>query len=220
MDRAAALAARSTPHSVTTDMKSRSSLALAALFGCLASPLSAQVSGPAATGANGQPLQYYPLYGATLGIAIPAGRLGDQHAAGYHIGGLVEFAVPNQPYALRAEAMFERFALQSGEAGSDVSVFAFGPTILYQMQRTQRGTFLTGGIAIYHATTETITTGTTTTGTTTVERPGGTRPGFNLGTGITFPLTGFSALAEVRFHVMLTEDKPILTLPISVGAKF
>ena len=49
-------------------------------------------------------MQYYPLYGATLGIAIPAGRLGNEHAAGYHIGGLVEFAVPNQPYALRAEA--------------------------------------------------------------------------------------------------------------------
>jgi len=88
-------------------MKSRSPLALIALLGCLASPLSAQVSGP--TGANGQPVQYYPLYGATLGIAIPAGRLGEEHAAGYHIGGLVEFAVPNQPYALRGEAMFERF---------------------------------------------------------------------------------------------------------------
>jgi hypothetical protein len=160
-------------------------------------------------------VQYYPLYGATLGIAIPAGRLGDQHAAGYHIGGLVEFAVPNQPYALRAEAMFERFALKSGEVGSDVSVFSFGPTILYQFQRTQRSTFLTGGIAIYHATTETITTGATT-----IERGGGTRPGFNFGTGLSFPLTDFSALAEIRMHVMLAENKPILTLPISVGAKF
>ena len=86
-------------------MESRFSLALAALLGCLASPLAAQASCPAATGPNGQPLQYYPLYGATLGIAIPAGRLGDEHAAGYHIGGLVEWAVPHQAYALRAEAM-------------------------------------------------------------------------------------------------------------------
>jgi hypothetical protein len=201
-------------------MKSRTSFALAALIVTLATPLAAQVSGPGATGANGQPVQYYPLYGATLGIAIPAGRLGDEHAAGYHIGGLVEFAVPNQPYALRGEAMYERFALKSGKAGSDVSVFAFGPTILYQFQRTQRSTFLTGGIAIYHATTEEITTTTPLAGTTTVERAGGTRPGFNVGTGISFPLTDFSALAEVRFHVMLSEGKPILTLPLSVGAKF
>jgi hypothetical protein len=201
-------------------MKSRSPLALTALFVSLASPLAAQVSGPGATGANGQPVQYYPLYGATLGIAIPAGRLSDEHAAGYHIGGLVEFAVPNQPYALRAEAMYERYPLKSGKAGSDVSVFAFGPTILYQFQRTQRSSFVTGGIAIYHATTEEITGNTPGGGTITVERAGGTRPGFNLGTGIAFPLTDFSALAEVRFHVMLSEGKPILTLPLSVGAKF
>ena len=50
--------------------------------------------------------------------------------------------------------------------------------------------------------------------------PSTSRPGFNLGTGISFPLTDFAALAEVRFHVMLAENKPILTLPISVGAKF
>jgi hypothetical protein len=199
-------------------MNSRSSFALVALFVSLATPAAAQVSGPAAAGAPG-PTQYYPLYGGNLGIAVPAGRLGDEHAAGYHIGGLLEFAVPNQPYALRAEAMFERFALKSGKSGSDVSLFAIGPTVLYQMQQTPTSTFLTGGIAIYHATTEKITTGTGTTATT-VERPGGTRPGFNIGTGISFPLTDFSATAEVRFHVMLTEGKPVLTLPLTVGAKF
>ena len=196
-------------------MRSRTSFALVALL-VSAAPVAAQVSGPQPAAVPGQPVQYYPLYGASLGIAIPAGRLGDDHAAGYHIGGLVEFAVPNQAYALRGEAMFERYALKSGKAGEDVSVFAIGPTIVYRLQpATATSTFLTGGIAIYRATTETITTGTTT-----VERAGGTRPGFNIGTGINFPLTEFSAVAEVRFHVMLTENKPILTLPLSVGAKF
>lgn len=201
-------------------MKSRFSLALAALL-ALASHAGAQASGPAAAGVPGQPVQYYPLYGATLGIAIPAGRLGDEHAAGYHLGGLLEWAVPNQAYALRGEAMFERFALKSGKTGSDVSVFAIGPTIVYRLApATATSGFLTGGIAIYHATTEKITLNTPGGGTSTVERPGGTRPGFNLGTGINFPLTDFSAMAEVRLHVMLTEGKPVLTLPLSVGAKF
>jgi hypothetical protein len=219
MDRAAALAARSTPDSFTNHMRSRISFALLALSLSLAAPAAAQVSGPVA-GAPGQPVQYYPLYGGTLGIAIPAGRLGDEHASGYHLGGLLEWAVPNQAYALRGEAMFERFALKSGKAGSDVSVFAVGPTIVYRLApATATSGFLTGGIAIYHATTETFTTGTGITAVT-VERPGGTRPGFNIGTGINFPLTDFSAIAEVRLHVMLTEGKPVLTLPLSVGAKF
>lgn len=200
-------------------MRSRSSLALAALLVSFASHAGAQASGPAAAGVPGQPVQYYPLYGGTLGIAIPAGRLGDEHAAGYHLGGLLEWAVPNQAYALRGEAMFERFALKSGKTGSDVSVFAIGPTIVYRLApETATSGFLTGGIAIYHATTEKFSTGGITP--VTVERPGGTRPGFNIGTGINFPLTDFSAIAEVRLHVMLTEGKPVLTLPLSVGAKF
>ena len=206
-------------------MKSRTSIALAALLASLSSfslaiPATAQVSGPATGGAPGQPAQYYPLYGGTLGIALPAGRLGDEHAAGYHIGGLVEWAVPAQAYALRAEAMYESFSLKSGKLGEDVSVFAIGPTIVYRLApATATSGFLTGGIAIYHATKETFTSGTGTTAVT-VERPGGTRPGFNFGTGINFPLTDFTALAEVRLHVVLTEGKPILTLPLSVGAKF
>ena len=216
MGRAAALAARVTPNPLTMLMRSRISFALGALLVSLATPAAAQVSGPPA----GQPPQYYPLYGGTLGIAVPAGRLGDEHAAGYHIGGLVEWAVPGQAYALRAEAMFEHFSLKSGKAGDDVSVFALGPTIVYRLApETATSGFLTGGIAIYNATKETFTTGTGTTAVT-VERPGGTRPGFNIGTGINFPLTDFTALAEVRLHVVLTEGKPILTLPLSVGAKF
>ena len=34
--------------------------------------------------------------------------------AGYALGGLVEFAVPNQPYALRGEVLYQRFALKDG----------------------------------------------------------------------------------------------------------
>jgi hypothetical protein len=183
-------------------MRHRSSVAAFALSLALAIPAAAQVSGPG-TAAPGQPTAYYPLYGATAGISIPAGRLGDDHAAGYALSGLVEFAVPNQAYALRAEASFQRFALKSGRtAGDDVSLFSIGPTILYQVQQTPAQTYLLGGIAIYNATGE------------------GARPGFNLGGGIGFPLSGFSAIGEIRLHVMLADRKPILALPLSVGVRF
>jgi hypothetical protein len=167
---------------------------------------SAQVSGPPATAdaSPAQPVQYYPQYGISAGIAIPAGRLGDDHAAGYAIGGLVEFAVRNQPYALRAEGMYQRFALKSGRAiGDDVNLLSLGPTVVYKLNPADPAeTFLTGGIAIYHATDE------------------GTRPGFNFGGGVGFPLSGFSALAEARMHVMLADGKALLALPLSIGVRF
>jgi hypothetical protein len=179
------------------------SLASIALALVVAAPVAAQSGPTASSPAVPSPITtYYPLYGVSGGIAVPAGRLADDHAAGYGLDGFVEFAVPNQPYALRGEARFERFALKKGKTGKDVSLFALGPTVMYQVQQAPTQTFITGGIAIYNASGE------------------GTRPGFNFGGGLGFPLTGFWATAEARMHVMLTEGKPVLTLPLTVGVKF
>jgi hypothetical protein len=145
---------------------------------------------------------YVPLYGVTAGIAIPLGRLSDDHAAGYAVGGLVEYAVSGQPYSLRGEAMLQRFALKSGRTvGDDVNLFSLGTSIVYRLQEAPT-TFVTGGIAIYHGTGE------------------GTRPGFNGGGGVEIPLTGFTAVGEARMHVMLADGKPVLTLPLTVGVRF
>jgi hypothetical protein len=146
---------------------------------------------------------YTPIFGGTAGITLPIGRLADDHAAGYLLGGLVEYGVAGQPYALRGELLFQHFALKSGRTtGSDVNLLSVGPTIVYRVQQSTTNTFVTGGIAIYHAT------------------DAGTRPGVNVGTGIEIPLTGFSATGEARLHVMLADGSPIITLPLTVGIRF
>jgi hypothetical protein len=184
-------------------MRYRTSLASLALSLALTVPAAAQ-SGPTASpsGVSSAATTYYPLYGVSGGIVVPAGRLGKDHTAGYGLEGFVEFAVPNQPYALRGEGMFQRFALKSGRVGKDVSLFSIGPTVMYQIQQAPTQAFLTGGIAVYNASGE------------------GTHPGFNFGGGLGFPLTGFWATAEARMHVMLADGRPVLTLPLSVGVKF
>jgi len=185
-------------------MRNLSALASLALALALAAPVAAQ-SGPSSStpAVPASVPTYYPLYGVSGGIVVPAGRLSDDHSAGYGLEGFVEYAVPNQPYALRGEGMFQRFALKSGRTtGKSVNLFAIGPTVMYQVQQAPTQTYLTGGIAIYNASGE------------------GTHPGFNFGGGLGFPLTGFWATAEARMHVMLSSGKPLLTLPLSVGVKF
>jgi hypothetical protein len=165
----------------------------------------AQTSGPPAPAPapRTQSEMYTPLYGVTAGIAIPLGRIADDHAAGYTVGGLVEYAVNGQPYSLRGEALFQRFPQKEGRTnGYDANVVSLGTTIVYRLQRSTTQTFVTGGIAIYNASRE------------------GTRPGFNVGGGVEIPLTGFTALAEARMHVMLADGKPVLALPLSVGVRF
>jgi hypothetical protein len=144
---------------------------------------------------------YVPLFGVTAGIAIPVGRLSDDHAAGYLVGGVVEYAVKNQPYSLRGELNFQRFNLKEGHAGDDMNLLSAGTTIVYRLQRDP-APFVSAGIAIYNGTRE------------------GTRPGFNIGTGVEIPLTGFTAVAEARLHIMLADGRPIVTLPLSVGVRF
>lgn len=182
----------------------KSLVAALALTSLIAGTAQAQASGPTpAPAPRTQSDIYVPLYGVTAGISLPLGRLADDHAAGYALGGMVEYAVSGQPYSLRGEAMFQRFALKSGRTvGDDVNMLSLGTTVIYRLQQSSMQTFVAGGIAIYNATRE------------------GTRPGFNVGGGIEIPLTGFTAIAEARMHAMLADGKPFLTLPLTVGVRF
>jgi hypothetical protein len=181
-------------------MSRRLGLLVLALGVSLAGVASAQTSGPGATPPIGN--MYTPIFGGTAGIAIPIGRLADDHGAGYTVGGLVEYGVTGQPYALRGELIYQRFNAKKGHDVKDVNLTSLGATIVYKMQDTPTNTFLTGGIAIYSAT------------------EAGTRPGANVGAGIEIPLTGFSATGEARLHVMFADGRPIITLPLTVGVRF
>jgi hypothetical protein len=181
------------------------SLALA-LAAALSASANAQTSGPPATtpGTPGSISPFYtPIFGATAGIAIPIARIADDHAAGYSLGALVEYAVPGQLYALRGELIYQRFPLKSGRTtGSAVNLTSLGATIVLKNSVSPSNTFLTGGIAIYNATDI------------------GTRPGVNGGGGIEIPLTGLSATGEARVHLMLAEGRPVITVPLTVGIRF
>jgi hypothetical protein len=177
-------------------------LTVIALCSSFAATASAQAGNPPAPAPRTQSDYYVPLYGVTAGIAIPIGRLSDDHAAGYALGGTVEYAVSGQPYSLRGEAFYQRFALKEGHDGRDVNLLSLGTTIVYRLQRSTTQAFASAGIAIYNATDE------------------GTRPGFNVGAGVEIPLTGFSAVAETRLHVMLADGRPVMTLPLTVGVRF
>jgi hypothetical protein len=180
-------------------MRIRTLSVVLALGAALAAPVAAQVSGPGSVPAGNM---YTPIFGGTAGIAIPVGRLADDHAAGYLLGGLVEYGVTGQPYALRGELLYQRFSLKENHVGEDVNLWSLGSTIVYKLQQSAMNTFVTGGIAIYSGSGL------------------GTRPGANVGTGVEIPLTGFSATGEARLHLMLADGRPVITLPLTVGVRF
>ncbi len=188
-------------------MRTRISLLTLALSVALSPTVTAQTSGPVGTPPTGN--QYTPVYGGTAGIAIPIGRAADDHAAGYALGGLVEYSVYGQPYALRGELTYQHFALKTGRTVPGLgalNVVSLGATVAYKLlpnpTPASANTYATGGIALYHATDE------------------GTRPGVNGGLGFEIPLAGFSATGEARLHLMIADRSPIITLPLTVGLRF
>ena len=166
-----------------------------------------------ATSAAAQPTQAVPpaapTFGASgglgAGIAIPIGRLADTHSAGYTVAGLVDFSAAEQPYSFRAELIYQRYDHKTSGIGAgmkNMNIVSVGGSLLARKSNKASSTFLLGGIAVYRLT------------------DGGTKPGFDAGLGIEVPLTFFVGTADVRLHFVLSESRPTMTIPITLGARF
>ncbi len=163
---------------------------------CGAAPMAAQQTVPPASptiGASG---------GFGGGIALPIGQLAKTNAAGYLMEGLIDFSAADQPYSFRLELAYQRFDKKAGAVGtSDMNLTSLGGSILARRPKGASSAFVLGGIAVYRST------------------GNGTKPGVNLGGGLEVPLTFFVGIADLRVHYVLA-DKPMVTIPITLGARF
>jgi hypothetical protein len=139
------------------------------------------------------------------GIAIPIGRLNDTHAAGYTLSGLVDFSAAEQPYSFRAELIYQHFDVRTASATTtrNKNVTSLGASLLARSAQKQASSgYVIGGIAVYRITDE------------------GSKPGVNAGMGLEVPLTFFVGIADVRIHYVLSDGRPAVTIPITLGARF
>jgi hypothetical protein len=164
-----------------------------------AAPLIAQQTVPPAA----------PTIGASAGvgggIAIPLGTLNETHSAGYTLSGLVDFSAADQPYSFRADLVLQHYDRKSSAPAGlrSTNIVSLGASVLARSaNKNASSTFILGGIGVYHVT------------------DGGTKPGVNAGVGLEVPLTFFIGMADVRLHYVLTEGKPAITIPITLGARF
>ena len=142
-----------------------------------------------------------PFIGFSGGISIPAGGLSKTQQSGFNIGALAEYRAPGEAMGIRGELNFEQFSKKQ-DAPTSRSATELTINALYNVPGYAFRPYFIGGMGFYHLTQQ------------------GNHPGFNVGTGITIPLTGFSAHMEMRVHWAMTDGPSFVTVPISFGVEF
>ena len=144
-----------------------------------------------------------PIVGIGGGISIPAGGIAKDRQPGFNLDAMAEFRTPNEPLALRGEVLYQYFGKDQNVANATTAnTVAFLINVVYHAPKSQVRPYLIGGMGLYHIS------------------DNGNNAGFNVGTGLTIPLTGMGAYAEARVHFALAQGPSFVTVPITFGITF
>jgi len=152
-------------------------------------------SRPLAAQGSGQTVPF-PIFGVGGGIA-------KDRLPGFNLVGMTEFRTPSEPLAIRAELLYEYFGHKQSVVGATTSTTVAGViNVVYHAPRSQVRPYVIGGMGLYHISRQ------------------GNNAGVNVGTGVTIPLTGMGAYAEIRVHAALSQGPSYVTIPLTFGVTF
>ena len=144
-----------------------------------------------------------PIIGIGGGISIPAGGIAKDRQPGFNIDAMAEFRTPSEPLGLRGEVIYQYFGRdQNVVTSTNANTVAFLVNVVYHAPQSQVRPYLIGGMGLYHIS------------------DNGNNAGFNVGTGLTIPLTSMGAYAEARVHFALSQGPSFVTIPITFGITF
>ncbi len=173
------------------------------------------VSGAAVAGAQGVTSATKPFsLGISGGASIPTGDLSQFANTGYNVGGHVALGTPALPISFRGDVNYDNFGAK-GTGSSNAHIWSYTANAVYEVP-TMTGIrpYVIGGIGGF-------TPGASyTSGGTTVTATSGTKFGFDVGGGLTIPLSGFNAFVEARYNRYNDGGGTTSFVPITFGVMF
>jgi hypothetical protein len=150
------------------------------------------------------------------GAAVPTGDFSDLNSAGpadvgFRIGAGLELRPPLMPVGLRFDGAYDRMGIEGG--GANWSIWS--ATANAVVSPTLLPVYFIGGIGFY----STDITGSGVIAAADAQ----TNFGFNIGAGLSLPLTGFSTFIEGRWHRVNTDNDygyNVSYIPIVFGLRF
>jgi opacity protein-like surface antigen len=174
------------------------------------------VSSAAVAGAQGVTSATKPFsLGLSGGASIPTGDLSDGFNTGYNIGGHVALGTPSLPISFRGDVNYDNFGAKQSD-NANAHVWSYTANAVYEVP-TMTGIrpYVIGGIGGF-------TPGfSSSSGNTTFTATSGTKFGFDVGGGLTIPLSGFNAFVEARYNHFNNDGGGSTSfVPITFGIMF
>ena len=172
-------------------------------------------SSAAVAGAQGVTSATKPFsLGISGGASIPTGDLSNYTNTGYNVGGHVALGTPALPISFRGDVNYDNFGAK-GSGNSNAHIWSYTANAVYEVP-TMTGIrpYVIGGIGGF-------TPGASyTSGNTTVSASSSTQFGYDVGGGITIPLSGFNTFIEARYNHFNDNGGSTSFIPITFGIMF
>ena len=152
--------------------------------------------------------------GISGGASIPTGDLSGYTNTGYNVGGHVALGTPALPISFRGDVNYDNFGAK-GSGNSNSHIWSYTANAVYEVP-TMTGIrpYVIGGIGGF-------TPGASyTSGGTTISANSSTQFGFDVGGGITIPLSGFNTFIEARYNRFNSNGSSTSFVPITFGIMF
>jgi hypothetical protein len=147
-------------------------------------------------------------FGIAAGAAIPVSDLGDSFNVGFN--GTVTVGLNPQmiPLGIRIDGAYNQFAAKGG--GADIHFTSVTGNLVYKIPGTGVSPYAIGGAGWYNAAINITGLG------------GGSDNhfGWNLGGGISLPLSGFDTFVEARYNQVQGDGGSLKFIPITFGIMF
>jgi len=147
-------------------------------------------------------------FGVAAGVAIPTSDLSNTTNTGFNVTGILGFQPTMIPLGVRIDAAYNQFGAKGG--GANAHFTSVTGNLVYKIPSTGVSPYLIGGAGWYN-------TAVSVTG-------GGTGSendfGWNVGGGITLPLSGFETFLEARYNQVQVTGGSLKFIPVTFGVMF
>jgi opacity protein-like surface antigen len=150
-------------------------------------------------------------FGIALGAALPTSDLSDVADVGFNGTVTVGLSPALIPLGIRIDGAYNQFAIKDNSAASgNIHFTSVTGNLVYKIPGAMVSPYLIGGAGWYNAAVDLTGLG----------NGSENKFGWNIGGGISMPLSGFSTFLEARYNQVQTDDVALKFVPITFGIMF